>query len=437
MKRPLSSMENILYLRNKITPYNCFVSIHIKGTLSTDVFEQALEMTKKRHQYLFYYILENNNVAEFFYDAKASIPVREVYNAEENNWVDECNAELNIPFDLAKAPLARAVILRKKDGADIIIIFSHIICDAVSMVYFAYDLLKVIDHLYENQSIDFLDELPDIYPEVKYLPDISKQLHSYEKIEKTIAYNNISDNNYPIEKRSTNIITCWLNETQTEYIISQCKKRNITENSLIAAALIINMKNYIFNKYQINNNFMIKTGSSLNVRKYYLCDINNSQFGCWDRNGFIDFKVEEITNLWDCALIYDDRLKELIEKGKPFSIQKERVNDYSNYSMSDIIKKNENSTPFVGLINLGKFELNEYFNGKIKLEKLSVGGPLHLYCKNDLGFGIVDITYDNRLNLIFYYVKPTRTQIEAKIFAMDFLKLIFENNQDLLKEINL
>ncbi len=434
--RKLTSIENMGYLMDKSAAFNIMINLCVKGRFTVEILSMALEILRKKHEYLSYFIRETDEGPEFVYDEKGKIPVRLVENAPADRWIFESNLELNSFIDTSNAPMANAVLIKKDGGADILIRISHIICDGISIVNFAHDLLEIISCLDENKKIDLPDYSSDVYPDIKYFPEINAkpvpdkntvgQITDIEMIDNVIYY--------PVEKRSTNIYPCYLSPTQTSYIIDKCKETKTTVNSLIAAAMTLKMKNYITDKYGIRDGLSIKARSALNLRDYYNCDVKTGQFGCWAGYGYVNFRMEEISSLWDCAAAFNRRLKTYINNGEPFIYLKKSMEAYSAYPLSDLIKKNESRAPQVMLTNVGRLDIPEQYGNNFKLERICVIGTNHRHWVNDLNFGVCAATFNGRLNLNFLYLNPVRTFNEAGEFVNSILKLIFEDKPELLED---
>lgn len=427
LNRELSSLEKTFHGMNENQPFTIIMCAHIKGELSYEILEQALEIMKERHYYLSYSIQETKNGLEWIYEENAKIPIEVIETTNDDKWIEICNLEMNISIIHSEASLAKVVFLKKTDGADLIFKISHIISDGISVYHFIRELFIVIDGLYKKIKITFPYPLSDIYPDIKYFPTELKELNEVEILKLPISLLE----KYPYfqrEERFTQIIPYQFNIDQSKAIMERCKEKKITVNSLLAAAMIISIKNHIFKAFGNTEEFTIKSSSGLNLRSYFQTDVKPEQLGCWSGFGYVFFNSKEIKSLWDCAGIFQARLKDFFDQQKPFIHWKKFIEIYKHNSVQEKSQKIESEIPYVILTNLGKWDLDEWYGDKIQLEKISVITPMHRHWGNDFGFGIVAHTFNKCLNLAFHYTKPARTLEQAKDFANQILNLVLEDN---------
>lgn len=229
---------------------------------------------------------------------------------------------------------------------------------------------------------------------------------------------------YKIENRSSNIIVCQLSKEETREIINRCKKEDTTINSMLAAALILSMKNYILQKYGVTEDFLINTSSGLNLRKFYKCAVSDRQLGCWAGKGYILYNSRNVGSLWDCSRDYEQRLYQNINSGAPFLYLKKSFEILKRYQAGEKALKKENNLPSVMLTNLGKVDYIDLYSNETKLEKISFTSPMYRNWPSDLGFGICALTYDNQLSMVFQYMSPAWIDSEAKKYVNSLLKLM-------------
>ncbi|MCB1191784.1 MAG: hypothetical protein H7A23_09450 [Leptospiraceae bacterium] len=424
--RKLSSLEKTFYLMNKDQPFIIIMCAHLEGLLDIKFLEQALEIMKNRHgYYLSYYINKSSNGLEWGYDDKAKIPIEIIEESKKEQWIDICNYEMNISVPLNKAPLMKVIYLKKLDGIDIIFKFSHIISDGISVYNFIRETLIVIDKLYNKNKIEFPYSLEEKFPDVDFFPE---HLTNSNNIENHLHLSNdiIKKNHqYKMQDRLTHIIPFHVEAEKTKVIIEASKNKGFSVNSILAAALVVNMKNYIINKLSPDDDFTIKSSAGMNIRDRYLLDLKNEQLGSWAGFGYVFLKNTEINSFWECAKTFQNRLKEFIDQNQTFLHLKNFVKVYSENSINNI--GTVNSLPYVLLTNVGKLDMNEWYCESIKLLKLSFMTPMHRHWSNDLGFGICATTFNGRLNIVFTYMNPARNLEQAKEFSNQIIHTIYSS----------
>lgn len=411
--RKLNSLEKTFYEMNKAQPFTVIICAHLKGELTFDILKRALDIMKNRHFYLSYSIQEKEDGLAWVFMENATIPIEIIEHATEEQWIEICNYEMNAVWDFKTASLAKVILLKKASGTDLIFKISHIIGDGISLFHFVRESLNVIDGLYKEMEITFPYKLTNIYPDEQYFPFYPKELN--ESIKSLTIPSNLP--NYRIEERFTHILPYNLSENQSKTILSRCKEKGVTLNSLLAASLVININNHILNKVGSKDEYTIKSSSGLDLRPYYQVNVPREQLGCWAGFGVVYFESSEVKDIWDCAQLFQSRLREVIDEKRSFLYWKKSIENYSMKSSNSAHEKKGN-IPYGILTNIGKLEIEEWYGqSDLKLERISFMTPMHRHWENDLGFGIGANSFNNCINLIFHYMSPARSQQEAKDFA--------------------
>ncbi len=141
--------------------YNVCHAFRVRGAFSTDAMKAALQQLVDRHQALRLVCDPDGETQHEL--TSATIPVSTVdlsamIAAERErvtaHYVDQ---ETDVPFDLEKGPLCRAVILRENQQTHFIVFTAHhIVCDGWSGGILVLDL----GELYEAESIGMRVALP-------------------------------------------------------------------------------------------------------------------------------------------------------------------------------------------------------------------------------------------------------------------------------------
>jgi len=160
--RKLGSFEKIFWLLDQTSQVHFVMAAEIAGFFSEQELRCALDGLQRRHPLFSVYIESNGYKEPYFRQVDGNaIPLRVVPVNSSHNLNDELAQELANPFNWAQAPLVRAVLLRVKDRAVVILTSHHAIGDAISMSFAFRDLLellagKQLDRLPVPPSIDML-----------------------------------------------------------------------------------------------------------------------------------------------------------------------------------------------------------------------------------------------------------------------------------------
>ena len=150
--------------------YNVCHAFRVRGAFSTDAMKAALQQLVDRHQALRLVCDPDGETQHEL--TSATIPVTTVdlssMSAAERervtaHYVDQ---ETDVPFDLEKGPLCRAVILREDQQTHFIVFTAHhIVCDGWSGGILVLDL----GELYEAESVGMRVSLPPAHSFQSYV----------------------------------------------------------------------------------------------------------------------------------------------------------------------------------------------------------------------------------------------------------------------------
>ncbi len=115
MDRILGSMEHAFWLTDQIAPVHFALTARVVGEFRVDQLELALIEVQQQHPLLRVRVTLDESRQPRFVEDTASIPLRVVERQGEQHWQREVEQELSQPFNWAKAPLLRVVLLRSAD----------------------------------------------------------------------------------------------------------------------------------------------------------------------------------------------------------------------------------------------------------------------------------------------------------------------------------
>jgi len=143
--RTLGSLEHLFWLLDQNRSFHFAVTALISGKASPDDWREALDRLQERHPILSVGIEGRpGSIPRFRQEVGASIPLRIVEGDPNADWEGEVGEELATPFDPAKAPLMRAVLIQGKRDTAFILVAHHSIADGLSLAYAIRDTLVAV-----------------------------------------------------------------------------------------------------------------------------------------------------------------------------------------------------------------------------------------------------------------------------------------------------
>ena len=170
---PLSFSQRRLWFLQKLDPnltaYNIPATFRIEGDLNVSALEKALSEIVHRHEILRTRIIEMDGqpFQEVVSNVPVELPVVDFSHLPQDQATfeaDRLSAEdRRRPYNLAKAPLMRAKLLRFREGDHFLVLnFHHIVCDGSSLIIFYQELAALYEALLEDKDSN-LPSLPVQY----------------------------------------------------------------------------------------------------------------------------------------------------------------------------------------------------------------------------------------------------------------------------------
>jgi condensation domain-containing protein len=145
--RPLGSFEHLFWLMDQSHPVHFAVTAEVEGDASPRAWRRALDRVQERHPLLRVSIDGAPGRAPAYRREEGTpIPLRIVEDDDPSSrWTVEVGEELATPFDTARAPLVRAVLIQGRRDAALILVAHHSVADGMSLAFAIRDTLRAID----------------------------------------------------------------------------------------------------------------------------------------------------------------------------------------------------------------------------------------------------------------------------------------------------
>jgi len=235
MERKLTPMDQLFWYSAKESPVNFTCYAHVTGKFSISDLEEALRKAVEKNP-LAGARIETREDSYPWYTTEncPPIPVRVVKTTKRYDWTQFTKEELYLPFDMETGPITRVVFSRKKKNqADLIFCFHHLIADGISAINFLRDTLMFLGDaelepvpVVDNVGLDY--NIPEIeIDDSNKLPDLADNETGYEE-----------DNDKILKSTKFHMYPQIIDEEQTSDLIRKCKEHEISIHSALNAALI-------------------------------------------------------------------------------------------------------------------------------------------------------------------------------------------------------
>lgn len=240
MKRPLIFGERIMYA-GADRPVNCVLPVSIRGSLTMEQLQAALQKIQQKHPLLRAGIAEDARGIPHFIvnDAAPPIPVRVVNRQSADDWQLASETEWANPFDMQKGPLARLVWLKGAEVSELLFVCAHCISDGTSLLTLMRELLLLLDEPAAGiGSYPLFSSINELVP-----PAV---LHSKKRIIKTKLLSLLAALIFSLKKMKQPLtggkdyLLHWkLDEQRSTAIIRSCKEQNSSLHTALCTAFLV------------------------------------------------------------------------------------------------------------------------------------------------------------------------------------------------------
>ena len=326
IKRELNQRERT---HAKAPNSNISIIATILGNISIDGLQHTIKKMLKRHPILNAHVELEGKKTFVVANNSIEIPIIVMERTSDDQWREEIIHQHKTPFKMEQGPLIRFILLHSAEISDLIIFCQHVICDGISLIYLARDIIL---HLADpSKKVGLLpvapivnkDSVPsDIKPSLA-MRTLGKTINKkWGKNEVIFDYNDfyaLHDEFW--EKYTYKAHLYELSREDTEALILACRKNGVTVNSALIAAFAM-AQNQSSPEPQ---DYLEKYASAVNLRNYLKTPVGE-QFGFFAGGMELKFKYSAKESFWEAA-------KKIHEQGGPEKVRKQVLTSTLNAFM--------------------------------------------------------------------------------------------------------
>jgi hypothetical protein len=145
-KQRLQGGQLVVWLASEYHAINFALMARIRGTLSPESYQKALDKLLLKHPSLAVNVIQDARGDVCLLPSPApKVPLRIEERKRPTHWIEETTTELARPFDLGEDPPLRCLILQDKDVSDILFVCPHVLADGLATTYLLRDFLAFLD----------------------------------------------------------------------------------------------------------------------------------------------------------------------------------------------------------------------------------------------------------------------------------------------------
>lgn len=324
--RPLSIPEQGFELlsRSSRSWVAMFISC-IRGPLTEKIVRRALDMIQSRHPRLNVRIVGPDDNLRFESEGTAQIPLRVVNNEQ---WQDIVLEELNQNIDSHQV-LMRAVLVYSENGrCYLITTIHHAIVDGLSGIRLQQEILTNCQNITSGEQMPQVERVSALPPFEALLPEtltgfkarIKMRLDSVRFLLKMLWFRRKSldfEKCVPLVLRRTGLVQKQLDEALTQQLLKTCKKKNITVQAALCAAMLfaITRKMSVGKKSKL----CASCGTSIDLRRRLTPPISDEHMGAMVSTLMSYHTLRTNTSFWELARDVKQKVEAELKTDKIFT----------------------------------------------------------------------------------------------------------------------
>ncbi|MBT3338962.1 MAG: hypothetical protein HN855_14965 [Anaerolineae bacterium] len=270
MLRKLGIFEKAMLIANKHAPFNIVSVLRLKNAPSPEIVEGALKALQERQPLLRAHIVDKRKKAFFEAFSSPELPFHVIKRTSKEQWRDIAEEEMAFRYDHRTKPLFRAIYLYNNRDAELILNVHHAIMDATSGMNLLNELLCLCaGDISDLSPLSFAPAMEDRFPSphqglgrafkkatfaLAQMSDMTRYLwRTRDKRRPAVKFGGRG-----------HIKTLILPEDLVDSLARRGRKKGITLNSLLNAALMLATNRHLYE----NQPATMRTFSFANMRPH-------------------------------------------------------------------------------------------------------------------------------------------------------------------------
>lgn len=315
-------------ITNETYGFNVVAVLHVINGPSEETLRKVSEYLQRRHPLLGVHIEKEKGWYLYESEGTPGIPLTVVERQNSNHWQQVVVEELNRKFDLFTGPLVRFTYLigpNDQKESEIIITFQHSVIDAVSGGRLLHEILSACEAIESRGAIDTFETFEPL-PAVDFLfPPAFKGLRRKWHLflfmlrqmgdEFLFQLRTRGRRKAPVHKEGTcKILPMKFSKELTSALVKSSRKRRITLNSLLSAALLMVVQKYLYG----GRGLPLRLINTADLRPYLVPPPDAGYFGSYFSMMRFTVRVKENPEVWELAHELNDLIYVSLKRGDKF-----------------------------------------------------------------------------------------------------------------------
>ena len=321
MLRKLGIFEKAMLIANKHAPFNIVSVLRMENAPSPDVVREALKILQKRQPLMRVCIVDDVKHPFFENLSSMDFPFTTIERTHEDIWQEIAEKEMSYRYDHTTGPLFRATYIYQNGYGDLVLNVHHAIMDAVSGMNLLDEfMLLCAGDVADLPALELAPALETLFPPpYQGLPQALRSGgYALLQMGDMVRYlwRTRNTRTPPIRFGGHgHIATLILPEELVNSLSRLGRKKGITLNSLLNAALVLAINRYLY----YGKHIITRTFSFVNMRPYTRPPMSQKPMANYISMMGFTIEVAGNQDFWELAKNIHRKIYHSLKRGDKFS----------------------------------------------------------------------------------------------------------------------
>ena len=375
--RPMGGTERLrLWFPNT----NVVMAVRIKGNLTENALQGAIQRARQRHPLLGARVqIDAEGSGTFTTEGVPENQLKVIPRKTQEDWLSCIKTELRHGWEISTGPLARFVLLHSPAESDLVVNAHHSICGPRSLAYLIRDLLSFIqDPHQEIQTVNPVSLAECVPPSASggFLSRWVMKRMNKKWLAKGLSfdegdYQELHRNFW--KDREAKVLSWVLSREQTAALVERCRMEDVSVNSMVYTAFLAAQHQVQDTSQDFYGNVMVP----VDFRNYLTQDIGEA-LGMYASAVKLQFKYDPDEPFWETVRYLDQKIKKQLTEKNVFAFQRSGAlhpslmdgiafamfGDLNDEMACNMAERMQNAVRIGVLVsNLGRLDIPTQFNG--------------------------------------------------------------------------
>ncbi len=400
----MNAVERQLRLLNHLTVFSFAVTVHVDRPLDLETLGLAIRHIQRRHPYLNLVATEGPEPG-FEWAPERSVRLESRTCAEPSRWREEMERAVSVSQWGAGEPVLRLELLRYPERSELVLVFDHLVADAIGGAWVARDLLVAYEAVVDKRE-PRQPALPDRIPNLDEVRVVTRGPSRWRQLGRALVKSCASAlrlkaapaaDLLPRAGRQVVVRQLRLSAELTTALVQACSREGTTIQGLLCAQMLIGLHSLMRTEARSRRSSTIECGSVHDMRPHFRPPVHREQLGLWLGQVFDVFRIDAATDVWDLARRAKARLSRALDHKETLQLYDLLL--HRSFSKAEsLLRFFEKPHPAVEVSNVGTWDFASELSS-LEVTNVHFCSSLSYIAASRFFLGVYAMTWRGRLTL--------------------------------------